>query len=193
MEMTYEDLPFPCSGSGLVRSSYSDTGLLHMTNVIHSIERHIGREYKGEGFQDFGMTGEMGFMWEDALTLVMADRMREVQRPEEVVRDGIVCSPDGVGPDPLHLVHLVLEEYKLTWKSNRNLPTEVWYWMTQCKGYCYVLGLDTAIMRIGYIMGNYKGSGPLYREARITFTEQELRDNWNMITSHAAEMQKERT
>jgi hypothetical protein len=33
-------------------------------------------------------------------------------------------------------------------------------------------------------MGDYKGSGPIYRVARIRFTQKELEDNWRMILQH---------
>lgn len=191
MDCTFVDLPFPCVGSGVPRSSPDDTGLLHMTDVIRSIEARIGRPRSGN-FEDLNMAADVGFMWEDTLTRVMADRiMGQVFRPGEVIKDGIVCSPDGVGPDPLGVSHMVLEEYKFTWQSNRRSPVEVWYWMAQCMGYCYALGLDTVIMRIAYVLGDYKGSGPRYREARIVYTEQELWGNWRMIISHADEMRKE--
>jgi len=36
-----------------------------------------------------------------------------------------------------------------------------------------------------YIMGNYKGSGPMYRRGRMKFTARELWDNWQLLKGHA--------
>ena len=184
METHYEDKPFPATGSGLPRSTNPDKP--HITDLIKEIGSKTGLipNYSGSTW-DISMAGDIGFMWEEVLSFVMAKRMAEVFRPGEVERDGIVGSPDGLGPDPWGIVNLVVEEYKATWKSSRHLPWENWYWMAQAMSYCHMLELDTVIMRIAYLNGDYAGSGPQYRMARITFTEDELKSNWRMITEYA--------
>jgi hypothetical protein len=56
--------------------------------------------------------------------------------------------------------------------------------MCQVKSYCYALDTPVAVMRIFHLNGDYRGSGPVYRVARIRFTEKELEDNWRMILRH---------
>lgn len=183
--MTYDDRKYPAKGSGLPRSADHRP---HLTDIIREIGVKLGLipNYAASGNDwDLDMAGDLGFMWEEMLTYVFAERMRDVIRPGEVELDGIVGSPDGLGVDPEDTNDLIVEEYKLTWKSAKNLPTENWYWMTQSKGYCRMCGVNTVIMRIAYINGDYKGSGPIYREARITFSEQELWENWRMLTDYA--------
>ena len=111
-------------------------------------------------------------------------------RLEEVELDGILASPDGIGEDPLGEVPMVLEEYKFTWKSDKNLPTENWAWMTQTKSYCRMLDTSVVVMRIAYIMGDYRGSGTRNKAYRIQFTEEELWQNWEMVVKHAEEMRE---
>lgn len=198
MDFSYNDkINFPALGSGLVRAPG-----LHMTNVLRYIMKKTDSIKTAEGW-DMRIAAEVGFIWEDLLSLIFATRMLEAQdcnRPGEIIQDSIICSPDGWGLDPgwsaPDLVidpgqELIIEEYKCTWRSINKLPHEYWYWMAQCKGYCKVLNCQTVIMRILYLNGNYKGSGPLYREVRITFTQEEIDSNWDMILVNAEEMRKE--
>lgn len=187
MKVTYQDLPFPATGSGLHRSD--DPHRPHLTPIIREIGQRTGliKVHAADNGWDINFAGDIGFMWEDCLSLVMGDRMSGVARVGEVEMDGIVGSPDGIGPDPLGVHPAVLEEYKFTWKSSRNLPQSNWYWMMQVKCYCRMLGLTVCEMRIAYVMGDYKGGGPRYREARLEFTEGELEEAWGMVTKYARE------
>lgn len=155
---------------------------LHLGEVIRSLMNSSGLGYKGKGFSDMQLTAEIGLLWEDVLSKVMRDKY--AARPGQIRVDGIWVSPDGVGPDPDNEVPLVLEEYKATWQSTRRSPTDNFYYMAQVKSYCRAIETSIAIMRIFYIMGDYKGSGPIYRVARIKFTKRELDKNWEMILKH---------
>jgi len=190
MDISTIDEEFVSAGSGVERSRFEDTGLFHLTDVIHDLQNSLGWGY--DHSKPFGdskyVVMEVGFLWEDLLTRVFADRM--AHRPDEVTLDGIVGSPDGVGPDPDGIEPMVLEEYKATWRSNRRSPLEDWYWMTQTKSYCKMVGATVVIMRILYLMGDYKGSGPQYRVSRIVYTEKEVDDNWRVIVDHSHKMLK---
>ncbi len=83
---------------------------------------------------------------------------------------------------------MVLEEYKLTWKSTKNSITDNFYYMTQAKSYCRALGVNVAVFRVFYVMGDYRGSGPIYQVSRIKFSQKELDMNWDMIVKHKEEM-----
>lgn len=187
MEILHSDSTerFIALGSGVVR-----TEGVHMTNMIRRVMARMGTSKNAPGW-DMNIASEVGFLWEDIWSRVFADRF--VVRLDEQVLDGVMCSPDGVETDPGWIDEdgkviiepnpdkIILDEYKCTWKSNRNLPTDDFYYMSQAKGYCKVMSTDTVIMRILYLMGDYKGSGPSYREARITFDEMEIENNWQMI------------
>ena len=109
----------------------------------------------------------------------------------EVIKDGIIMSPDGLGVDPDGDVSGVnLEEYKLTWKSIKSHPKDNWNYMTQIQCYLNGVGLNCCIMRIIYIMGDYKGSGPVYKKFVFEFDDYELEENWQMILNHRDRMIK---
>jgi len=164
-------------GSGVARSHDKP----HLTDVLRYIKKQLGTDYKGGSWGAPGLTAEIGFLWEETLSRVFGSRF--AARLGEVIVDGIALSPDGFNYDEI-LACPVVEEYKATWKSSKNDPTDNWDWMVQTKAYCYALGVEATVFRILYMMGDYKGSGPLYRECRILYTDQELRDNWEMILNN---------
>jgi hypothetical protein len=131
----------------------------------------------------------VGFLWEEVLSREFAERY--AVRIGEVEHDSIIGSPDGLSiNDPKVPDNLVDEEYKATWKSIRKPPEDNWYWMTQFKSYCYMLGVNTTVLRVLYINGDYKGSGPIPALFRIEYTSQELQENWDMVRNHRDEMLK---
>ena len=176
MELTELGEVFPILGSGLPRAPG-----LHLTDIIKHIQDTIN-PYKGDGFDNMALTAEIGFIWEDLLSYVLGNRMGK--RLNDLECDGIYCNPDGVGYDPLDGVTPVVEEYKCTWRSINKPPTENPRYMMQIKSYCHVLKMKVVVMHICYLMGDYKGSGPLARSYRIEFTEQEIEENWNVILAH---------
>lgn len=192
MEIHNIDTPYPPADSGEPRSEG-----LHLTDIIKSIQAELGWDYKGKGFEDMQLTMDLGFTWEEVLSKAHADR-RCMVRPGEVEKDGIIGSPDGVGPNPglkddegNILVEpsneVILFEHKLTWKSIKTPITDNWYYMTQGKAYCAMTGFSVCFWEAVYLMGNYKGSGPLYRKCWVRFTEDEIKHNWEMIVNHAQE------
>lgn len=161
---------------------------LHLSTVIKSLMESTGLGYKGKGFNDMQLTAEIGLLWEKVLGKVM--REKYAVRPPQICEDGIWMSMDGIGPDPLDELPLVVEEYKCTWQSTRRSPVDNFYYMTQVKSYCHAVETHVAIMHIFYIMGDYRGSGPIYRAARLTFTRRELEENWKMILREKRRMGK---
>lgn len=176
MEITIHDVKWPKT---LFDDSEPREEGIHLSEIIHSLMERAGLGYKGDGFSDMELTAEIGLLWEDVLSMVMKNKY--AIRPPQLQVDGIWMSPDGIGPDPEGKVPLVVEEYKATWKSTRNPPTDNLRYMIQVKSYCRALGTEVAIMRIFHLMGDYKGSGPIYRMARLIFTQFELDENWSMV------------
>jgi len=176
MRLEIEDTKWPKT---LFDDEESREGKVHLSYVTKSLMDRAGIGYKGAGFNDMELTAEIGLMWEDALSKIMGDRY--ATRPPHIEKDGIWMALDGIGPDPDGRVPLVVEEYKATWKSTKRPPTEDFRYMVQVKSYCHAVGTPVAIMRIFHLMGDYRGSGPIYRVARIEFDPYELERNWEMV------------
>jgi hypothetical protein len=151
-------------------------------------------------FDDLELTAEIGLLWERALSKIM--REKYAVRPPQIRLDGIWMSPDGlshvedlgslsIGPDPQGEVPVVVEEYKTTWQSTKRSPSDNFKYMMQVKAYCKAIGTNVAVMRIFYVMGDYKGSGPICRVARIKFTDEELDQNWDMLLKEKERMESE--
>jgi hypothetical protein len=172
MELTPLGETFPILGSGLHRAEGC-----HLTDITRYVMDTI--DPITTKFDNPQLTMEMGFIWEDLLSLVLGNRLGK--RISDVQRNGIYLNPDGLGADPLIRHSLAVEEYKCTWRSVNRLPTENIRWMMQVKAYCHALGIPVAVMHNLHVNGNYKGSGPLPVSYRIEFTNQELKDNWAVI------------
>ena len=152
---------------------------LHLSQIISSLANESGLDGFGEHSGGPTLRMEVGFLWEDLLTLVLKERLP--QRMGEIVRDGVIMSPDGVGwGDAWELA-----EYKATWKSSKNSPTDNWRWMTQIRSYLAAVEADICNLFVLYVMGDYRDSGPQAFHYRISFTQRELEENWAMITRHA--------
>ncbi len=188
MQITTEDVQFP---QPLFEEAEPRAPGLHLGQVIESLMAANGLKPTGK-FNDIQLAAEIGLLWERVLGKVMANKY-VIMHPPQMQLNGIWMSPDGVGPDPEGEVPLVVEEYKATWQSTRRCPSENFRYMTQVKSYCWAVGTTVAMMRIFHLMGNYKGSGPMYRVSRIKFSEQELKDNWQMIVKHRQKMDKSET
>lgn len=179
MEITTKDVKWP---ETLFPNDEPRQEGVHLGDIIKALMDDSGLGYTGPGFRDMELTAEIGLLWEDILSKVMGDKY--ASRPPQICEDGVWMSPDGIAPDPEGEVALVVEEFKCTWKSSRSFPDTNFYYMTQVKSYCRALGTNVAIMRVFHIMGDYRGSGPIYRVSRIRFSEMELEQNWEMILKH---------
>ena len=155
---------------------------LHLSTIYTDIEKKL---FGGPRETNNPLWAQTGFLWERALADAFQREHPYIIRPGEVELDGIVGSPDGID-----LKDNILEEYKCTWLSTKNAsPGQVWKWITQTKGYCKMLGLKECRFRIWYINGDYgKNFGPQYKEFLAQYTQSELDENWDMITSHAKDM-----
>ncbi len=159
---------------------------IHLSDVMKSLQKKMGTSYSGKGFEDMALTAEIGFLWERVLSKVMGEKY--AIRPPQLSSGGIWMSPDGFIASPRGLE---IEEYKATWKSANSSPADNWNYMTQVKAYCRAMETNLATMRIFHVMGNYRGSGPLYRVARLEFSQGELDQNWDMIVKEKERMEGE--
>lgn len=159
--------------------SPSADGFVHLTRIIRDLDQ---RDYSGVSW-NMDVTRDVGFIYERALEMAWKDKLGV--RPGEIEIEGIVGSPDGVGTDPLSCIDLVDEEYKFTWRSSNNPIEQNWYYMTQFKGYCYMIDTNVTVAKVLYGNGDYKGSGPQYIVYRIEFDEKDLLRNWDYLLTHA--------
>lgn len=154
------------------------TAGVHLTQIIRSIHEETTEPKEGWDSRSLWLSGEIGFMWEEILSYALKSRLPN--RIGEVEKDGIIMSPDGIDLDMWELW-----EYKATWKSSKNQPYDNWKWMVQVKAYALALEVCVVKMAVLYVMGDYRGSGPQYIGYRLEFTEYELRENWDLLKSHA--------
>ena len=132
---------------------------------------------------------EAGFMWEELLSAIFARRAAGAPdrfRPGEVMRDGIIGSPDALVGDPE--LGLVLEEYKCTWKSSRSFDLydkRYLPWLLQIQAYLSLVDLTVARLYVFHINGNYEGYIPQVHGFLLQFHPRELRDTWASLLNTA--------
>ena len=164
---------------------------LHLSTIIRDIQKDAGRMPDRPDIDpnDLEHFAAVGFLWERVLVNALTEMEIQngaphVVRVPELFKDGIYLTPDAA------LLHLragktTLEEWKCKWESSRKGIDDKEEWMMQIMGYCYVLGLDEAYLRVLYVNGNWKPPIPRTRQYNITFTQRDLVENWQRILNHA--------
>ena len=158
---------------------------LHLSDILEDIEVNTLRANRG-GDIDLNAFRTMGFIWERVLTgqlIQAAEDCGSLVRPGELEKDGIYMTPDGLCPN-----EWVLEEWKCTWKSMRREIEDFWRYWAQIKSYCLALDCSHARLRVFFVNGDYKGSGPRFRVWEAEFTSRELQENWDMNLNHGKSM-----
>lgn len=163
----------------------------HVSELIRQISNKIIMPGKRQAFSDIspmekarmGVYVAMGWAWEavirDALVrpLYGIELEERFQSPGELTLDGISGTPDWVDT-----YEGVVEEFKATWRSsNRPLDPDYWGWIVQIKAYCKMLQSREAKLRVFYVNGNYRESGPQVKYYQLLFGKQEIQDNWDML------------
>src|SRR5271155_190749 len=180
---------------------------IHLSSIIRHIALKTGelaKEYGvGPGLTEMIATlnpqqaascgpivkASIGLAWEHWL----AARVQGLNhQPGELIWDGIIGSPDGIGEewmgDQPNELRFIIHEFKATWKSSAYPVTDQWMWMAQCMGYCYMLGkemeepVNTCVLHPVYMCGDYRSNrDPIYKPTIIEFDQQELEMNWQLI------------
>lgn len=123
-------------------------------------------------------------------------------QPGEMERDGVFGTMDGLSEitkdypiarlRSIDSVYAVLvEEFKLTWKSEFNYGKEKitsnWMWMRQVMGYLAMLQVNGypdcrwARFHVGWVNGDYRPPQPKLVRYLIEFTQAEIDSNWKMV------------
>jgi len=178
---------------------------LHLTQITgHILKRVAPKRYGRSMLQaDTENYQDSGFLWEDILgeafaRRALADRPGVIRfRPGEVSRDGVAGSPDaitsGVAEDD---PPVVVEEYKATWKSARDVDTptpgaglideKFLGYVLQLQGYCHLVGTTRGRLYIFFVNGTYGDRMiPEVRGYQFDFTARELQEQWQSFLNTA--------
>lgn len=156
----------------------------HVSNVLRYIAVEAGNKAWAKDLEDDELPLRMalGLMWEEfAVTLYPEIRWQ----PDEMECEGLILNIDGLSTTPINGMDFDCdEEFKFTAKkakSAEDFMRDEWAWLHTARAYCY--GWDTNVTRfhVGHYMGNYRGSGPIYRRYAFQFTEAEIYLTWAML------------
>lgn len=139
----------------------------------------------------------IGLAWEEWYIREVLGPEGVVDHPGELFFDGIYLSPDAeelsaviVDRKPKH--RLKIHEIKTTAKSTNTVgETEEelqgqWMWMAQLKAYCKAAGTTLADLHVLFLYGAYERPfmRPVKKRYHIEFTQDELDDNWALLTRY---------
>ena len=129
----------------------------------------------------------MGRFWEEASRSAFNARVDQLgfntTGPSQGVCEGVVCNVDGVvwigSVTTGGLKPVAVQESKFRFAQPSD-PRDNVDWMAQCKGYCYAFGVRSVWMPIANLTTRPPSAcSQIYM---LEFTEQEIRENWQMIT-----------
>jgi len=162
--------------SDLVRAAAIDAGLFEADDVNAELPH-------GQSFSQMSVNRMVaGVAWENWLATQYAGRV--VFHPGEVDVMGVKGSPDGISIPGGTTNDVHVHEFKFTWKSTNTPMRKCWYWVSQIQAYLYGMGCTGAYLHTFHVMGDYKGSGPIYRVLHMRFTQVELVANWQTLEQY---------
>ena len=183
----------------LAPTSVRAPGPAHVSNIIRDISNTVLKPGQREKYDDLspaerqrmGNFTSVGWAWEQVIRRGMLDAGagprgyinddERFQCPRPLHLDGIHGTPDW-----LDIVAWENVEFKATWRSStRPLDPDFWEWTTQFKAYCKLLACTSTRLLVFYVNGDYRESGPQYKDIRIVFSQLEIEDNWEMLKLHA--------
>lgn len=185
---------------------------LHLGTIIREMKRAAGENVESIPGEQEWLRAQTGFLWEAAVEYVIAGMsideaielafkrhmwaLRTMARQVKLERDGVHMTPDGIdGPRLL--------SWKATWRGAGKAATledfedNFWSWHTAEKAYAaaaQVAGLlppgeATCRFEVLWVRGDYKGAGgPKALGCEITWSPEELADNWAAILAHRGRM-----
>lgn len=198
MQFREVDLVVPRYGAGGPEGEGKRSAGLHLSQILYHMKTvGAGRELGAYGETPDRLSQErmmLGFILERAMAEHFQDG-EPIMRQDEVERDGIFMTPDGVNFKDNHL-----EEYKCTWLSGAEFAdchlkheTMRW-WLYQMKCYCHALNLTQARLTVMFVndcynhMRRVKLEGMAERRLRrmeFVFTAEELANTWEVVLRNA--------
>jgi hypothetical protein len=144
----------------------------------------------------------IGLAWEDYyFNNFLGPIMGVAHQPGETHVDGIYMTHDGESLDIIlseycketsPRLQLLVHEIKATYKSIKTVGdlTSQWMWTCQCKAYCKALKTRFARLHILYMCGDYSYPiRPVLEIWQIEFSEDEIEDNWELLTTYKREFE----
>lgn len=132
----------------------------------------------------------MGMAW-DLYYLTLLPEI--TSHPGELEVDGVFMTPDGetisiikVDRRPTYVMRVV--EVKCTYKSTKTVGDlrSQFMWLAQVKSYCNGYKTRYADLHVLFVCGNYKFPiRPMLIIYHIEFTQEEIDDNWSLLTDYA--------
>ncbi len=183
-----------------------DPNLYHVTDLIKAAKwRAKGRDFRDDTKEFPEGIGDLGKVWEHGSGVIaykVGERigLRFLPKPY-LVWENITGSLDGLllapapAPAPDGSNHTIVEiKLRYGFKSGGvsiqggadpltdiEDPRDNWDWMEQVKAYCYLAGVNQALMIVGH---NLSFPPRLYVfEHWLTFTPQEIADTWQMVSN----------
>ena len=149
----------------------------HVTDILYDLMERSGLVKASKPLTDDNPDGllraTVGFAWEDIVGDILG-RRAQILSQARVERDGIIGSIDG-----LDAKSGLIEEWKATWMSEATAWERNFRWLAQIKAYLACTGMDTAILRVLHV-----SPYPRSRSYRLTFTQNEIDENWLMLLNH---------
>lgn len=147
----------------------------------------------------------MGLAWEQ--WYIQTQLPNVVHQPGEMCVEGMYMTHDGESLETIlsqkgqewdgsgnRRVTLVGHEVKLTYKSYntiKNIQTQ-WMWLSQIKTYCKGLGTLDYWLHVLCVCGDYSYPiSPLIRIFKLRFTQLEIDDNWELVTTYVRHWQQQ--
>lgn len=168
----------------------------HVSDILRDLENTVTKPGQRRPYDDLlpeerrrmGHYVEVGWAWEEIIrSAMLKSYYTGVDRfvsPGELELDGIYGTPDWFDLDDQ-----CVEEFKATYRSSRRpIERDFWHWMVQIRAYCKMTGTNWARLRIFFVNGNYRESGPQFKLYQIRFDDVELDRNWTMLRRHAEVM-----
>lgn len=131
-----------------------------------------------------------GFAWENWCATHVTQLLSTVghtliHQPGELMKDGVIMSPDGIELSPLEII---LHEFKLTWTSSAKPVQSRIMWLWQTMG--YLIGLSDkfgqrctkVVLHPYYVNGDYRENRhPVYLPVMLEFEWAEIEKNWELM------------
>lgn len=183
--------------SRVIRAIAGETGILKKEYCEDLSLVEVGPDGWWESLDTFSQLRiSLGLAWEEWYAKVLAEVLGVIFHPGEMCLDGIYMTPDGESLDMvLSLYGLVMHEIKLTYKSTNTVGDLLsqWMWLTQCKCYCKAKHTNVAYVHVFFVCGDYSYPiRPVLKCWRVTFTDAELDEAWELITGFVDHQQNQK-
>jgi len=168
-------------------SSGLRSGGVHISDVYNSLYQELEPARYAQAGGPPVIKMAMGLAWEAYVEACLRRAGIDAYRPEEgTTPEGLAFSPDLILIDERGIRRV--GEIKLTYMSESETLGEPKFakWLTQVQAYCHHMGTSSARFYVLFVNGNYRGQrDPVFRAYDMTFTAQELKDNWQLLLNHA--------